>query len=244
MGEVPGLWLAESVRDTLVVRVPLPHWLGEAVGVRVEEGQREAEGLEDTLSVLLGQFEPVMLRLAVGVESQPVPLGVAVLHWVTLMDCVAELQALAAGEGLPLTEKVPVTLMVSVAEAVCVVLILRVALLQREGVTVAVPLAQCVGVAEPLPQNVPDWLGEGLVDTVTLDVTVWVPVTVQLVEAHMLCVEEGEALLNREELLFEEGVPVALRQRETVAEPVAERDRVSLWYGVQVTVEVARSDTR
>ena len=68
--------------------------------------------------------------------------------------------------------------------------------------------------------------------------------TVQLVEAHMLCVEEGEALLNREELLFEEGVPVALRQRETVAEPVAERDRVSLWYGVQVTVEVARSDTR
>jgi hypothetical protein len=62
--------------------------------------------------------------------------------------------------------------------------------------------------------------------------------------ALALTVEEGEALLNREELLFEEGVPVALRQRETVAESVEERDKVSLWYGVQVTVEVARSDTR
>ena len=60
----------------------------------------------------------------------------------------------------------------------------------------------------------------------------------------MLCVGEGERLLTRLALLPAEGELVALRHRETVGEPVTEREKVSLWYGVQVTVEVEKSDTR
>ena len=54
-------------------------------------------------------------------------------------------------------------------------------------------------------------------------------VTVQLVEVHMLCVGEGERLLRKLMLLLAEGEPVALRHRETVGEPVTERENVSLW---------------